>query len=142
MKRLFLAELFHSLWSIVLLFSHFFCSVTGWVLSIWMIQQCTAVQWPFFFGARNILSSIHHAYNIQLSQNWAQLKFYAIVFGVVVMLITCLIINGSTGCKLHMWTIRSRHKQYINFAHRVLRLVAIEGKQLQCTPLNPSLFML
>jgi len=64
------------------------------------------------------------------------------VFGVVVMLITCLIINGSTGCKLHAWTIQSRHKQYTNFTHRVLRLVAIEGKQLQCTPLNPPLFML
>lgn len=77
MKSLFLAELFHNLWSIILLFSHFVCSATGWVLSIWMIQQGTAVQWPFFFGARNILSSIHHAYNILLSQNWEQLKFYA-----------------------------------------------------------------
>lgn len=94
----------------------------------------------FLFGGRNILSSIQHAYNIQLSQNCEQLKFYA-SSGEEVMLIMCLIINGSTGCKLHMWTIRSEHKQYTNFAHRVLKLVEFEGKQLQCTPLNPTLFI-
>jgi len=61
------------------------------------------------------------------------------VFGVVVMLITCLIINGSTGCKLHTQTIRSEHKQYINFAHRVLKLVEIEGKRAAMHSIKPIL---
>lgn len=53
------------------------------------------------------------------------------------VVVTCSIIDGSTGRKLHIHShTQSEHKRYINDAHRILQSTEINIKQLesQCTP--------
>jgi len=112
----------------VLLFSPFFGSVPHLEMEFFvsyfkLTQKFNVLMW--FSFVRNILSSIHHVHNIQLSFNLEQFPFFA-------SFEDHMFSKYSTGWRLHI-SNQVNIKKYVNFAHRILLITEIKVDTVTAT---------